>query len=872
MHSLTMKIFDALQEWYWEYGKHREGKYLLSPSGWLDRLYIACEISEKVTSSNQSEKRSMALWGTSQTGKSTLLSSYLDKVNDPSGENSALTWTGGTNIRFCRESLTMDPPAGTTILNPYNLESDASSCISRFRLSERVDDPAHPIELKFASEIQIMHALAMGYLTEAKLEIPQTGEEVRFNSEVLQQTLDSFRLTIDRPKNGIVPSRNVYKFLHQVADLMETLILSDYPRYSALSKDNVKSLARQSILDFSSILHSIEDVENLAFHLFWDGDKLLAETYRKLVSWTQKFKNAWQGKRILASPPIVALLLDVASYSRLHNAQADTRERAKDIISQIRFSVEDEFTTINTVSGHKLLDNPEEFSLFQGNILELIIPVKLDAIRDRTSLVEFLSVSDLLDCPGTGRDHDNREMRLDLNKLKPAENHLIFTRLLKRGKTASIVAAYSKDLTIDGFSMFCRVMYKPGQPGQLTSGIKTWWKAFGQTPSTEDKNQRSPLPLNLVMSFWGRFFNSTSLEVIRNSGVESIFKDIHNIGLWTNPDVVTSTLAVNYPKLENSDAKLPAHGLDLVVNEILKRTEFQQQFKSEVSVDSFKQMIKDGGTDFLFKVLNEQAVASPRNRMLNARKNAALEIIHNLIFEGLPSEDDQGEQYRQAVEHWSDLLTASLSEGHNDSKCEKVSFVLRRMLSFPPEKLEPIPIRLQNNKETASVYIQSQCNRWVEHARNIVRNQLTLVGLKDPDHANFALNGIIESVNKTELTDWFLKTLGNVKNKVEGDSHRRYLGMKISDCIFPTISERAHRIREEIVNEMDSYEERDRQGFYGSGSSPHYRQFLKPFIDHLHTLSEQLHPDARPPQPGDLELLEIQRKFELSRQGDNYHV
>ena len=54
--------------------------------------------------------------------------------------------------------------------NPYNFNSDASACITRFKLGSSVKYPDCPVEIKFASREQITHSIAAGYLSECKQE------------------------------------------------------------------------------------------------------------------------------------------------------------------------------------------------------------------------------------------------------------------------------------------------------------------------------------------------------------------------------------------------------------------------------------------------------------------------------------------------------------------------------------------------------------------------------------------------------------------------------------------------------------------------------------------------------------------------------
>jgi hypothetical protein len=853
-----MNIHEELKGWYWSFGVRRVGKYRLYPDGWLDRLYHADWI-EKAVTSGRSARRAMEFWGTSQTGKSTLLSSYLDEPDDPEGNRSALTWPGGPKVRFCVAKRDQPPPDGTVVLNPWNSKSDASSCISRFRLAEEVDDPEHPVEIRLATSIQVMHALAMGYATECKQD--------RDGRRAIQFDLDDFNSELDRfQSRQVVTSANCrvsYELLHELADLLDLLILSDHPRYSALRLTGNSTVARQKLLDCHRFLDGPEAVEALAFTILWDSRERLNETYRRLVRWTEGRRAEWGDRPIYGSPRTVALLLDASSYSRLHLQDPEGRAKAEAEVRRLKAKVRDDRVVIGTAEGEALLPVLDDYALFQGNVLELVIPVRRAPVADHPDLVRFLDEADLLDFPGTGRAQGNVETRIDIDALAPGEVDQLFTRVLKRGKTASIVASYSRNLSIDGFSVLAKVMDPPGQPEQLTTGIATWWKEFKSEPGIAPTRTRSPLPLNLVMSFWGQFFKTTNVDAVLNGAMGQVLEPLRDLSRLADPDVITQTLAVNYPKLDEDHARLPppSPALDSVVDAVMRRPEFRRQFATATAQDSFRAMIKDGGTDFLFQVVRDQVIASPRAGLLEALGREGSDRLQELFVEALPKADDS-EKSRQALALWADRLEGTLADPTDVDAVEQVSLVLRTLLSVPTDKLDPVPIRLQDERQgEAGPYVQEQFLRWVEHAKDACRDKIGLLGLAGTDHAHLALHGLMEAVDQGGVNAWLVATLGHIKSRSEGRANLRYLAIRMANDLFPAVRSRPHRTPDEIVAEMDTYEDRDRYTRTESKDSPHYRQFLAPFIAYLRLLGKNLNPGGRPPQPGDDELKAIQLRY-----------
>lgn len=78
---------------------------------------------------------------------------YIDKPDDDTGIESALTWDINGPARFV---VGRDKSEKVTVLNPFNFGSDASGCVSRFTSAEQVPDPTHPVQIVLASDMQIM--------------------------------------------------------------------------------------------------------------------------------------------------------------------------------------------------------------------------------------------------------------------------------------------------------------------------------------------------------------------------------------------------------------------------------------------------------------------------------------------------------------------------------------------------------------------------------------------------------------------------------------------------------------------------------------------------------------------------------------------
>ena len=155
-----------LIDWYWNReGKKRRSEYQLPLGTWTDSLYGVAENAEKLRVSGKEPKGAVALWGASQTGKSTFLSRYIDAGADHTGRDTALDW--GTPALFSGAGLNV--LGGVTVFNPYNGGNDGSACITRFVMKRMGDsdlEPRYPVRIRLFQPKQLLNSLAFGFLSE----------------------------------------------------------------------------------------------------------------------------------------------------------------------------------------------------------------------------------------------------------------------------------------------------------------------------------------------------------------------------------------------------------------------------------------------------------------------------------------------------------------------------------------------------------------------------------------------------------------------------------------------------------------------------------------------------------------------------------
>src|SRR5688572_8833491 len=100
-----------LIDWYWKHGWRRTEEYAIPTSGWLKDLYDLEVHIAAIQGARADSRPTMAIWGPSQTGKSTLMSAFIDaqaryvKTEGEDGQGSALHWPGGSPAFFMSPEL-----------------------------------------------------------------------------------------------------------------------------------------------------------------------------------------------------------------------------------------------------------------------------------------------------------------------------------------------------------------------------------------------------------------------------------------------------------------------------------------------------------------------------------------------------------------------------------------------------------------------------------------------------------------------------------------------------------------------------------------------------------------------------------------------
>jgi len=907
---------NTLLDWYWDFGSRRTDKYGLSLSGWVHDLYEARDGFAAADAAALDTKPAVAIWGPSQTGKSILVSAYFDsmsvrkRVAGEDGKNSALYWPGGLPCYFMMpDEFKADPPPWINLLNPFRLGKDASACLSRFSIGSttpvpgryHVMTPQYPVEMKLLNQIELLHVLGRGYDTECLGPL--------HNGTATIWTVDEFRDRVQAVKKRF-PSRPgqlnraAVELLLDVCSVFDSMVLAELTRFQPLvareGMENWKNILA-GLLDDPQFSSDPELVGALAADILWDSAAPLTEAHRKLKVALAKFQEMWGGRTIHCDLQVAALLLDmdsvlVAFDGPPPDATAMTRDRQiADQIRQLRFKVDGDhvYLGLSPSLPHVLNLSPEDYGHLQSLVLELIIPVNPDYL-EQSNFKKFMERADLLDFPGVGNDANAKFTRIDLgfgntpnandapidippeNRFPKYNPRLLFTRILKRGKTATIVSLYARKLKIDGFNIFLALdKNPPAKPSELNEGINTWWKCAVFNYYKSGRNTKSPLPLNLVLLWWANLINEAGPAAANfMSRVKWIYDPLGDI---SNP-AVSNFYTLNYYRFPHRGGVLDETKLkrdSFFVRGITSEPEFKRVFgPSDASgYRSFMRMIEDaetGGAEFFFDELCRQ-LEKPvlrRDQVLKSVSEASTEKILSLLAaKDLFPEPEERDVRREILEAMQAEIFG-LVDSSDDRVITQLNHLMRELLNIDYRALKPVPVfpHEVNTDFLRSQYaswITSQCNRVEAWRKNGRRDKphWSLLGLDSREKLRNWLEALVASLegHLLKMAIW-LKDLVEYNIDRPGTDLRRILAIRMGNVLvygrsgppsYDTASGDSASFDDMSVDPKG-------RSLKGRGC-PAYKVFLQPFLERQlgELLKEGIGIIQRQAQPGDEQLRKL---------------
>ena len=502
----------------------------------------------------------------------------------------------------------------------------------------RVRFPQFPVALTLLGTKQILHALALGYENEChgmprKLDKWVYVKKDWNRGEFLRE-IDTFD-QLHPAASSAQPNREASQIIYDLCEVLEDMVLSGVDRFeklmtSARTPGEWRSLI-QSLLTRRSLITNAQNAREFAGRLLWDGSPCISSQYESLYGTLSDLQQDWGKRAVLCSIKAAAWLLNMDAYQRIANDPESFPGLVTYHNSDYVFlALGDQPVPLPDCEKSTPCRDAGQFARLQGLIWEMVMPINLENLPEKledgrpNTFREFLEKGDLLDFPGVSNVPRDKakplivwpKSDLDPNlqqQLEPEQffsDPVFFTKILKHGKTASIVSAYAKRLKIDGFTIFMYLnQHPPPNAGQLINGINTWWNRM-----VPDYNRqlggRSPLPLNLALTWWRDLFeNYASLRLNGGEYFASKQDQLSSLGRVSNPGVVWSTCALNYYRLPQGRPSRNSMSFPELLNVLSNERDFKTQFATEDSRASFESMLQDrqtGGAAFLCHLLVKQ--------------------------------------------------------------------------------------------------------------------------------------------------------------------------------------------------------------------------------------------------------------------------
>ncbi|MCB1064795.1 MAG: hypothetical protein KDN20_17980 [Verrucomicrobiae bacterium] len=829
-----LSLSPALVDWYWQYGSSRTGTWSLGMGSWLDQLHRLKNRAAVISDIEaKGDKPCLAIWGPSQTGKSTLLADYIDSGGDEFGNGTALQWSDSDPVLFVGDIRDGE----VTVLNPFNKGADASGCVTRFVMRDSVPDPQFPVKVTFATEAQIMHALAVGYLSETKAKT-KDDQKLSLDAEEIEKIVGNLKST--GPIN-----REAFELLIETCDTIELLIKSNLDRYSNLHRDWSRSL-RRSILESEALLCSVENVREFAHQVFWDSWPSLTKAFEDLRRKRAEISSLFGEKPLVSSYKLAALLLNISAAELYAKS-----EIVRNLVDSSKYSVSAEKVILGSGTGDRLFQGSQDFSLFQGLVWQLEVPLRSSAIQRSSPVVhQLLEKADLLDFPGVANEFKSSDPFSDSDLT--TDPGIIYTKVLKRGKTASIVVTSANNLDIDGFSLLMRMNRYPSNPIQLQTGIRCWFESFGKVwPPKEGQG----LPLNLVLTFTAALVNEVHASGI-GYGLDPVFEKMQGLGYLSDPKVV-QTFATNYPQFPDGKFQVEGAALNSVVEAIMKDKSFQRQFPE--TGESLAEMANNGGKDYFFRHLLNQANESTRPELVAERKEKIISAFKDLLARAMPGQEDATLQRIADIDTCIECIQRYLNESKSFDPSRELGQIVQEVINVAPETLEPIPRNAGRNQRNKPLrpYLEKQFNDWRED--KLSKPNLNVVAGSDETLLSRLLVYFSESADLDELLEFTLKYLGNIRTRVESQESRRFLATKMNNLMLGVGSENgsgSHPPLADAEKTIKRIAKDELSGHQDLENSPYYVSVITPFMKRLEYLKSS-QGSERGEQPGDQELIRL---------------
>lgn len=911
----AIKKASNLIEWFWQDGYKRsevfEGKYELPVAAWLAPLYRTRDELTALEDAAKPRAKALALWGASQTGKSTALS-FIDAGKTATGDettdgvDTGLYWDGGKPFIYQLPPRDKGPAHWhTRAYNPFNQSDDGSSCLTRIVGRRKIDDPMHPVEIKLIKPVDLLNTVARGFDTQC-LGSYTSGTirpwEKEHFERALSQAANRFQRQLQNaPKFDRTACERMFQLVTTIKTLHE-LKVQTFGERLAETPAELQQRLDKSLLQQDAFLRLPEAADAATALVLWRESADIQSEYVKLREFHEQLLENWAGKTIRASLEVAMLFVDFGSaINSLKNATGERQVMQAGLIGQLGWKEGADGSILlgcgPEYSNH-LGATAQQYAMMQALVWELVLPVNLDRLPQDTPDTQMLAKVDILDFPGVGKDNLTGNSRINMQTSDSERGAIpgggeppkfpvdFFGKILKRGKTASIVANYARQRNIDSFAIMQSL--KSDTPpsaemiGQIDEGCASWARYAGHKIEGADH-----MPLHFVMTFWGQMASQFSASTSTNFST-AVEKHIKGYG-WIK-DRATAW-ALNYHWFQDEKGK-KISAVDLnnftlgseVYEKVVNEPAFLKVFGRDVSRRSFDAMLaledqaRGGLTYFWTQLLTEIDRVKDDDRAARIAELTEKEIqtLSNLcnysdflpVLKKIDGRVETLEKFRTAL--YNSIAACK------EAEMREVAYALRELSEVDPEQLPRV--KLDRESMTASS-IERAFKQWIgEQAKRHAgiapdAPKWKLLGFAESRQLNTFLGELVSCMGEPvyrEIAKMLLKrrALSNTNSAQDQEAQlRRYLAIEMVNYLCYYVldtSDPDHPVRHPTRGAGASLPRREWDDKRNWDTDPlaasiAWRHTLKPWLeDHLPCLLAALAEKIeRPELPGDKELLEI---------------
>ena len=875
---------NVIENWYWQYGIQRGNDPTdpdcalrkITVGDWLDPVSHALDKIEALKKSRDG-KSTIALWGPSQTGKSTLLSQYLDGMM-ADGSDSALTWDANAPVRFSPDRTlgaeTERVYPNTLVFNPFNHGSDASGVATRYTLANDGDpnvDVDHPIEYRLGGRQEVLHAMTLGY--DAECERTGGGDDLR-QDEFLAMLKEGDGETQAQPLE------KASRWLRDAADVIERSRTATDRFKGLFRRGEWMGKVRPALVSAPHLLASEEAAKSFVFGLLWDGTPRLTDFFTQIEGMRASIEREWAGaKRILMSPAVAALLLDIGTLERWFGGTENyqTPDPAiVDKLNRIAWQKKDNGDIVIDIGGSSSNSfiSGAAFGLFQALCSEIVVPVKRSVLESggeaKAPMLALLEKHDLLDFPGLGRRHlGGNGLEVEETRFNPVDltDFAFYKNVLKDGRTKSAVYGHIDRYAIDAFVVLNHTQdVHPPKAKLLENGICTWLRSFDDSWRMGNP---APMPVFVNLTFFGIAVNTVQIAGANQAFAVHASELIGEMG-FANCKTSKWFLSTypQFPIGEISAAALASKSS--VIDNITGCRPFMDA-AGLIREDIEAVFDNDGGTGRMLRGV--AAAVRPEERRARCADLLRKEIaaLKEKLWRQLPTVEETGlDARRQSLRESAAAIRAVLDRINNrEGNLDHMTLAefLRDMFAAPRDAFDPLPQNAATIGRRLDDWLKAQVLRWFNDAeRRVSENEIL-----DATHQRELLCTLRDTVRiegeNGSLREFVRLNLGRIADRGTANDARtsfavafgnmlRFGTWRRDSCLQPGESDGDYM--KALIN--GAIEESPAQEV-----SPYFKTVIEPILARIDILAETARAGLRPPQPGDNELRAILDGLDATR-------